>query len=174
MRHPAVSYDAISRWLHWSIAGLVLLQFTTGLGWSFFERGSPGRLYLFRTHLASGYVVLALAALRIGWRLRRPAPPLPAMSRPLAVAARATHGLLYLAILIQPALGIVTASAWGKTLGGWPGYLHIRLAYTIAAIVALHIAAALWHHFVWRDGLIHRMRPPRERALNPQAINPRG
>lgn len=156
-----VNYDRTSRILHWLVAVLVVVQFSTGWSWGFFERGSEPRFHLFRLHLFSGYGVLALAALRIGWRLTHAAPPLPAgMGRAAQIAARATHGLLYLLILAQPILGAVTVTALGKSLG-WTGAAHVALAYVIAGLVALHVAAALWHHFVWRDGLILRMLPAR-------------
>ncbi|MCK0206676.1 cytochrome b [Starkeya koreensis] len=152
-------YDRIARLLHWSVAALVLVQFATGWSWGFFERGSPPRFYLFRVHLFAGYAVLALAVLRIGWRLTHAAPPLPeGMGRLTAIAAHATHGLLYLAILVQPILGAVTTTALGKSLG--TGKVHVALAYVIAGIVVLHVAAALWHQFVRRDGLMARMLPP--------------
>lgn len=153
-------YDRVARLLHWLVAALVLVQFATGWSWGFYERGSPPRFYLFRIHLFAGYAVLALAVLRIGWRLTHAAPPLPeGMSRLTALAAHATHGLLYLAILVQPVLGAITTTALGKSLG--TGRVHVALAYVIAALVALHVAAALWHQFVRRDGLLLRMLPAR-------------
>ncbi|WP_428032043.1 cytochrome b [Ancylobacter sp.] len=156
-----LSYDRLSRTLHWLVAALVLVQFATGWSWGYFQRGSDPRFYLFNLHLYSGYVILALAVLRIFWRLTHPVPPLPAgMGRLTRIAAHATHGLLYLLILIQPILGAVTITAFGKSLG-WTGKVHVALAYVIAAIVVLHVAAALWHHFIRRDGLILRMLPAR-------------
>jgi len=153
------SYDRVSKTLHWLVAALVLVQFATGWSWGYFERGSEPRFYLFRSHLFSGYAILALAIARIGWRLTHRSPPLPAgMSRPTVIVAKATHGLLYLAILIQPILGILTISAFGRSLG-WPGGVHVGLSFVIAGIIALHIAAALWHQFVRRDNLLHRMLP---------------
>lgn len=153
-------YDRMARWLHWSVAVLILVQFVTGWSWGSFERGSDPRFYLFRAHLFSGYAVLALVVLRIGWRLTHRAPPLPAdMPRAQQIIAHATHGLLYLAILIQPILGAVTTTALGKSLGTGP--VHVGLAYVIAALVLAHVGAALWHQFVRRDGLIERMLPGR-------------
>lgn len=154
-------YDRVARALHWLVVALVLVQFATGWSWGFFERGSEPRFYLFRTHLFSGYAVLALAVLRILWRLTHAAPPMPAgMSRLTVITAKSTHGLLYLAILIQPLLGILTISAYGKSLG-WPGPVHVALAFLIAGIVALHVAAALWHQLIRRDDLLFRMLPGR-------------
>lgn len=155
-----VHYDRLSRALHWSIAVLVLVQFTTGWIWGYFERGGDPRFYLFRTHIAAGYIVLALATLRVLWRLAMPAPPLPdGTGRAAGITARATHCALYLLILIQPMIGIVVTTAWGKSLGWWVNETHIMIAYAIAAMIALHIGAALWHQFLRRDGLLYRMLP---------------
>ena len=155
-------YDRVSVWLHWLVAALVALQFATGWLWGIFERGSEPRLYLFRTHLVVGTAILSLALVRIGWRLTHPSPPLPQdMSRLTVILAKATHGLLYVIIIVQPALGLLTVTAFGKSLGRWPRDFHMALVNVIVAIVALHVAAALWHHFVRRDGLILRMMPRR-------------
>lgn len=155
------TYDRTSRLLHWLVAALVLVQFATGWSWGYFARGSVPRFYLFNIHIYSGYLILGLALMRIGWRLGHPAPPLPpGMGRTTEIAARATHGLLYLLILAQPILGAVTVTAFGKALG-WTGRVHVALAYVILAVVSLHVAAALWHQFVRRDGLILRMLPTR-------------
>lgn len=167
MQSPAVSnpparlrYDRFSRVLHWSIAGLVLVQFVTGITWGFYERGSDPRFYLFRTHLAAGYVILALAIARVLWRFVRPPMPLPqGMGRATQRIAHVAHWFLYVAILVQPAIGILVTTAFGKSLGRVPNQIHITLAYVIAAVVALHVSAAIWHHFVRRDGLILRMLP---------------
>lgn len=158
-------YDKVAVWLHWLVAIMVLAQFATGWIWGFFERGSEPRFYLFRTHIVIGSIVLAAAILRMGWRLTHPAPPLPADMRPVQKAlAWLTHRLLYLAILMQPVLGLLTITAFGKSIGRWPRDVHILLSYVIALIVAAHVAAAIWHHYIRKDGLLLRMTPWRVRT----------
>ncbi|PWR17829.1 cytochrome b [Zavarzinia compransoris] len=158
------AYDRIAIALHWAVVLLILVQYTTGWTWGNFERGSEPRFYLFRTHIYSGYVVLGLAVIRLAWRLGHPAPPLPAgMGRAAVLAAGATHGLLYLAIFVMPVLGILASTAFGKSLGRWPGGVHVALSYVVFGLVALHAAAAFWHQFVRRDGLLLRMWPARPR-----------
>jgi cytochrome b561 len=158
----AKAYDKVSIWLHWLVAAAVVIQFATGWVWAMFERGSDPRLVLFRIHIAVGTLILALALVRVGWRLTHKAPPLPeGMSRLTMIASKATHALLYLAILIQPALGLLTITAFGKSLGRWPREMHMTLVNVIAAIIVLHVAAAIWHQFIRRDGLIRRMLPAR-------------
>jgi cytochrome b561 len=156
------SYDGFSKLLHWSVAALVLVQFATGWTWGYFERGTDPRFYLFRAHLISGYAILALALVRVLWRSVHGFRALPdGMSPPTALLARATHVLLYAAILVQPIIGIVVTTAFGKSLGRLPNTAHITLAYVIFGLVALHILGALWHHFVRGDGLLFRMLPVR-------------
>lgn len=164
-------YDRVAVWLHWLVATAVIVQFATGWIWGYFERGSEPRLYLFRTHIAVGSTILALACARILWRLTHPAPALPSdVGLLTAMAAKITHGLLYLAILVQPALGLVAITAIGKTIGRWPRELHVTLSFVIAGIVALHVGAALWHHFIRRDGLIGRMSFHRPAADLPRSV----
>ena len=157
---PGQRFDRVSIWLHWAVAVLIVAQFATGWIWEFFERGSVPRMYLFRAHIFMGSAVLALALFRLGWRFAHAAPPLPeGMSRATALAAHATHGLLYLSILVQPALGLIAITAFGKSLGRWPRELHSNLTWVILAIIVLHVAAAIWHQFIRRDGLLSRMLP---------------
>lgn len=153
-----VRYDKVAVWLHWLVAAMVVAQFATGWGWSAYERGSEPRFYLFRVHICIGGAILVLALVRIGWRLTHPAPPLPAgMGGLTRLASRATHGLLYAAILVQPILGLLTVTSFGKSVGKWPREMHMQLVNVIFALVLLHVAAALWHHFIRRDGLLGRM-----------------
>jgi cytochrome b561 len=110
-------------------------------------------------------VILATMLVRLGWRLGHAAPPLPAGTPRLQrLAAHATHGLLYAAILVQPVLGLVAITAFGKTLGPLPRVAHGLLSWAILAVVLLHVSAALWHHFVKRDGLLSRMAFRRDAA----------
>lgn len=155
-------YDRVAICLHWLVAALVLAQFLSGWNWGWFERGSEPRFYLFRTHIVLGSTILALALLRICWRLTHRPPPLPAgVSGKQALAARSTHALLYAAILLQPLLGLLAITAFGKSLGRWPRDLHNLGAKLIFAAILLHVAAVIWHELVRRDALLARMLPAR-------------
>ncbi|MCK0198096.1 cytochrome b [Ancylobacter sp. 6x-1] len=154
-------YGTVARLIHWAVVVLILVQFASAWSWGNFERGSTGRFLLFTTHLYSGYAILALAVLRIVWRLTHAAPHMPPMAKPMRIAAHATHGLLYLAILIQPIIGIVIITAFGKSLRPWPNLAHEVIGYALLVLAAVHVGAALWHQFVLRDRLIERMLPAR-------------
>lgn len=166
--------------LHWLLALLIAASLL--LGSTMTELApSPTRLALVNAHQWSGIVILGLTALRLLWRLghRPPEPPLmPAWQRR---AAAATHGLLYLLCFAVPLAGWAYSSAAGfpvvlfgllplpdwvapdRALAALIKPLHAALAYALAALIALHVAAALKHHVVDDDGLLRRMVPGRNR-----------
>jgi cytochrome b561 len=170
-------YDPVAKSFHWLIVALFAVQF--GVAW-LMPHVSPrtaldGRVQL---HLSIGLVGVALVLLRLGWRLSHRAPPLPdsdpAWQR---LAASAAHLLLYLLALVMPLLGWVSAGLrempmglFGlvtlpqllpavRRLGGRIGHYHALAAYATLALIGLHIAAALYHHFLLRDPVLRRMLP---------------
>jgi len=120
-------------------------------------------------------LLFALVVIRLAWRLTHPPPlldDLPAWQR---IASGTVHRLLYAILLIQPIIGWWGTSAFGapinvfwlfelpplvskdelaaKQILAWHGIVGI----TLSAIVAIHISAALFHHFVRRDEVLRRM-----------------
>ncbi len=171
-------YGAPAIALHWLLALLILGSLGVGLTMTGLPL-TPTRLKLYNWHKWAGIAILVLSALRLALRLAHrppPVPPLPAWQRR---AAAATHGLLYLLFFAVPLAGWAYSSAAGfpvvwfgvLPLPDWVSpdralaeslkALHRWLAYALAATVALHVAAALKHHFVDRDGLLLRMWPAR-------------
>jgi cytochrome b561 len=134
---------------------------------------------LINLHLSFGIVILAIAALRLGWRLTHAEPPPEDGLPPWQVqSARIVHWLLYLLLFVVPILGWMNASFRGfpVTLFGlielpklmatrtpgfaWTGDVHGLLAtYALLALVGLHAAAALYHGLVRRDRVLQRMLP---------------
>lgn len=136
------------------------------------------RLQWLARHKSLGFVILVLVMLRLGWRLYNPAPPLPESMPPaMRRVARMTHWLLYLLLIAAPIAGWVHASAAGLGINvfGWftvpnlvgkdPGLsemfhtVHVVLVMSLAALLALHVAGALMHALVLRDGVFRRMLP---------------
>ncbi len=164
--------------LHWLLA----LAIVGSLGVGLYSSGlpvSPARLKLINWHKWAGVTILALSALRLLWRLghRPPAPPpMPAWQRR---AASVTHGLLYALVFAVPLVGWTYSSAAGfpvvlfrvlplpdlvgpdKALADAARQLHALLAYSLAALAALHVAGALKHQWIDRDRLLARMWPAR-------------
>lgn len=162
--------------LHWLLAAAILGSLGFGL-YMVDLPFSPRRVQLYNWHKWAGVTILVLSAARLLWRLthRPPAdPPMPAWQRR---AAHATHLALYALFFAVPLTGWAYSSAAGFPIV-WFGVLplpdfvpvdrdladaikplHWISAYALAALVVLHVAAALKHQFVDRDGLLGRMRP---------------
>jgi cytochrome b561 len=170
-------YTRLAIGLHWLMALAIIIGFGMGLymvDLSF----SPQKLKLYSWHKWLGVTIFALAAVRLLWRLTHPAPELPS-HMPLwqRVSAHATHVLLYGFFFAIPLTGWLFSSASGfqtvyfgvlplpdlidknRELADTLKWIHKYCAYALAALVALHIAAALKHHFLDRDGLLKRMLP---------------
>jgi len=172
-----VRYGAVAQALHWLAAVLLAGSFTLGLTMVGLDLG-PRKLALYSWHKWCGVTVLALTALRLGWRLRHPPPPLPpAMPRWQRAAARLSHGGLYALLFAVPVAGWAMSSALGvptvwlgllplpdlvapdRGLGERLAALHGGLALALLALIGLHVAAALHHGLVARDGVLERMLP---------------
>ncbi|HUL56241.1 MAG TPA: cytochrome b [Usitatibacter sp.] len=181
MNAIAIRYTPAAIALHWIAAALIIGNLAFGL----YMVGlplSPGKLRYMSYHKWVGITVLLVSAARLAWRLKNPAPALPATMRPWQQhAARASHALLYVLFFAAPLSGWLFSSAAGfKTvylgLVPIPDLLdknkevadvlraaHRSINYLLAAVVAIHAAAALKHHFVDRDDVMRRMLPTSRR-----------
>ncbi|TMH85914.1 MAG: cytochrome b [Betaproteobacteria bacterium] len=175
LRNSTESYGIIAQAFHWLVALLVLAQLGIGL-YAANLPVSVARLRWLSHHKSLGLAILALVLLRLGWRALNPPPEL-ALPRWERRAALATHRLFYLLLILAPLCGWLYASAAGLSVN-WFGIfqvpdfvsndrelaalfkaLHIGLVALLAALVALHVGAALRHELVLRDGVMHRMLP---------------
>jgi len=172
-------YTRTARTLHWLAALLIVTGFALGLYMADLEF-SPDKLRYYAWHKWLGITVFLLAATRLAWRTAHPAPALPVvMPRWQRRAAGAAQGVLYGLMVAVPLSGWVYSSAtgvsvsylnlvdlpnlvpknreWAKTLL----LVHQWLNYLLAAVVTVHVAAALKHHFVDGDDILARMLPGR-------------
>jgi cytochrome b561 len=164
--------------LHWLIALLIIGTFTLGLVMTDIPGLTPTKLRYFSWHKWAGVTVLALATLRLLWRLRSKPPAYPAgMAAWQSRAAHGLHGLLYVLMFAVPLSGYFYSLAAGVPVvyfGLFPlptlieadpalkpvlGALHYWLNMGLAALVAIHVLAALKHVLVDRDGIMGRMLP---------------
>jgi cytochrome b561 len=174
MTQPA-TYSTAQKLLHWAVALIIVEQVVVALAMTNVGEG-PLQNQLYEWHKSFGLVVLALVLARLLVRLSRGAPApeagIPAWQRR---AARASHATLYLLILLVPLLGWAGTSAccapvnlfWQLPLtlpisGGMPVgeailKVHTAAAFALVTLVGLHVAAALHHHVVRRDGTLRRM-----------------
>lgn len=176
MTPSAGRYTSTAIALHWLLALALLGAFSVGVYMSDLPF-SPTRLKLYNWHKWAGVTILTLSLLRLLWRLTHRPPadvPMPAWQR---VAAHGTHHLLYLLFFAVPLVGWAYSSAAGfpvvlfgvlplpdfvspdkalaESIKPWHGWL----AYAMATLVVLHVAGAIKHQIVDRDGLLGRMLP---------------
>ena len=166
-------YSAVARLLHWLIALSIIAQLVLGLGHEAWRDVFPAM----PIHKALGMTVLVLSLLRLFWRFSHPAPALPS-SLPgwQAVSARATHWIFYFLIIAVPLTGWIFSSAGTNPLS-WFGLFdipklpvmkgnplaeathegHEIMGLLFIALIALHIGAALYHHFALKDDVLRRM-----------------
>ena len=171
-------YTKVAIVLHWLIAVLIIGAFTMGLVMTDMPGISPTKLKYYSWHKWAGVTILALAALRLLWRLghKPPAHPaaLPAWQRQ---AADGLHTLLYILMFAVPVSGYFYTLSAGYPVvyfglfqlpvlidanPGWKPVLqgvHFWLNMGLAACVAGHAGAALKHQFIDRDGVLKRMLP---------------
>lgn len=171
-------YSSTAIVLHWLIALLIMANFTLGLVMTDIPGLTPTKLRYFSWHKWAGVTILALAALRLLWRLHRSPPPWPAGMAPWqGRAARLLHGLLYVMMFAVPLSGYFYSLAAGVPVvyfGLFPlpmlidadpvlkpvlGALHYWLNMGLAFLVALHVLAAFKHLLVDRDSVMQRMLP---------------
>lgn len=163
---------------HWLIALLIVGTFTLGLVMTDIPGITPTKLKYYSWHKWAGVTVLALATLRLLWRLSHPAPAYPAsMPRWQQAAAHRLHVLLYLLILAVPLSGYFYTLSAGVPVVYFGLFqlpvliapnpelkpllkeVHFWLNMTLAGAVGLHVAAALKHQWIDRDGVLRRMLP---------------
>jgi cytochrome b561/polyisoprenoid-binding protein YceI len=177
LRNTPERWGSLSQFLHWLIVVLIALQAALGLTGILLPLGLE-KLAVFARHKSIGITILGLAALRLLWRWLNPTPPLPSNLAPFErFLARLTHAALYVLLFAMPLTGWMMSSARGFPVSWFnlfqlpdlvpksePLYnamvtTHAALAITLAAVVALHIAGALKHHFVLKDDTLRRMLP---------------
>jgi len=167
-------FTPLQRLLHWLMAACILAMLFIGVG--MVSTVMPKYLTLVSLHKPLGIAILALALIRLALRLRYGAPPLPAdLPGPMKFAAQASHYAFYALMIGMPLIGwgMLSAAAYPVVLfGGWhlPAILpqsdslhtllwgaHFYLAFAFFALILLHIAAALFHALVRRDGVFETM-----------------
>ena len=174
MKQPAQHFSALQRLMHWSMAVLIVAMLFVGVG--MVSTVSSLHDSLLALHRPLGIALFVLVVLRLAVRLKRGAPPLPA-DLPMwqRLPAHASHLVLYALMIAMPLIGWSMLSAGGYPVvlfGGvhlppiaphnvalyaWLRAAHTWLALALCATVLLHLAAALFHALIRRDGVLASM-----------------
>ncbi|WP_431970633.1 cytochrome b [Nocardia sp. bgisy134] len=175
----ATRFGLPGRILHWTMAVLIITMIGIGAAMVGYL-GHYGTLLTW--HKTLGVAILALAVVRIAYRIRhRPPPQIETMARPERLVAAGSEILMYALFLLQPIVGWAVVSASGipiHILGGFriPAIaptdpelyaalrtVHGLLAYALLLALTAHVCAVIFHAAVLRDNLLHRMTFPLRR-----------
>ena len=176
--HPAGQYGAIAKLFHWVTLGLMLMALP--LGFVIQHVKDASKMGFYALHESVGLTILFVALARLAWRWLSPPPSLlNDMPKLFRAASAAVHHSLYALLILQPLLGFMATNAWGfpmrgataylgfiefpKFMEAWEGLakilslLHSIGGWLLVVLIALHIAGALFHHAIRRDGTLMRM-----------------
>ena len=177
VRNTETSWGSIARAFHWGTGALILGMFAYGLWMTEFP-AREDRAYHYAIHASIGISLLSLMVARLIWRALNPTPKPPAGSAAWEItAARLGHLGLYVLVFGTLFAGWFLAGSGKRTLDYWlfgivpmPNMLgtespyhkfleeaHELLAYAMIGLVVVHVAAAIWHARVKRDGVLQRM-----------------
>ena len=172
-------YGGIAQAFHWLTAVLVLAAFAYGPGGSEQRVYSAARDFDRQLHETLGATIFAVVVLRLLWRLVDARPDPADVPRWMGAASKAVQALLYALLLALPVTAVTGAWLEGHPLTLLAGVripapfaeshdlgralasLHGWLGDTVMWVAGLHAAAALYHHFVRRDGVLRSMLPGR-------------
>ena len=170
------NWGVAARVFHWGL-GLTIIGMIAFGYWMNHWAPRPDRLFYRSIHADIGYLVLLFTALRLIWRAISPRPPLPSGTPTWErAAAFVNHGALYLFTFVVTFLGWAHSGAHKPDYASFFGLFrvpqftsenrelantmedrHVTMAYVLLALIVIHFAAALWHHFVKRDRVLARM-----------------
>lgn len=174
-----MGYGTTARLLHWVLAILVLAMLPAGgiMVQEGLDRALQNQLFIF--HKNMGVVILVLMLVRLAWRFLNPPPPLPATISPVSARlAGAAHVALYALVIFMAVTGYVRVTMGGFPIEGLSALglhpllprnnaiaemaktAHFYGRFALLAVIALHVAAAILHLVVKRDGVFQRMWPP--------------
>jgi cytochrome b561 len=187
LRNSLLRYGVVAMTFHWVIALAVIFNIWFGDYVHAMADDDPNHFEYVQIHKSIGITVLVLALLRLLWRIFDPPPPLPAsMPKWQVWASRLSHWALYGLIIAIPLAGwaLVSSSPLGLPtfwfgLFEWPHIpfisdlprseksalrpqffqVHSILATVLIYVLAVHVLAALQHHFLAKDAVLKRMVP---------------
>jgi len=169
------AYATTSKILHWLIALIVMLMLSLSFFLSSLPEADQPKFYMI--HKSCGLTVLALMLFRVIWIVYRGRPSLPPLvPRWEVILSRVVQYSFYVLLIVMPLCGWILSMAnnrvpryfdWfflpfpgispNKMLGNWMDLAHKTIAWLLIALIVLHVAGALKHHFIDKDNVLRRM-----------------
>ena len=175
IRNTPIRWGVVARFFHWVGALAILWLLIDGYYMTHFTP-RPERFAKYSTHAAIGYIIIAFTLARLLWRQANTTPELAeGTARWEKLAARAGHWGLYLLVFAAAFTGWALAGTMRRPVLSFFGLFdvpalvanrqfhdlledtHRVLAWTLAALVVVHVASALWHRFWRKDDVMQRM-----------------
>lgn len=155
-------YSRLQIALHWLVLALIAQQYlfhdAISAAW---DRTAEGLVAVFDplvlAHVAGGGLIVLITIWRLTLRARRGVPPVIDNGKGQAFLARLTHVGLYALMILMPVSGSIAWFGGGEAAARG----HDVLKIVLLALVALHVAGALYHQLILRDGTLARMRRAR-------------
>lgn len=186
-RSTKKDWGAVAKLLHWAMAACILIMIVMGIMMKWYLAGDQVRQFqAYQLHKSFGFVLLLFAVARLLWRLSAKAiPAAPPAAKPHERwLANAVHAALYVAMIGMPISGLLATSAAPRNvptvifgvltlprlIGPDEGLatlfftMHFLLACLLVISVLLHVAGAIRHAVVLRDGVVQRMAPGGSRS----------
>lgn len=180
MNKEQASWHPLHKGLHWLVVLLLVMVWGAVELHEFYEKSDPMREWWKMLHFSLGLTTLLVVLIRLYGRTLYPRPaPIGAVWQHRL--SRLVHGVLYLVILAMPLSGFAMRQLAGKTIDIFGlfsvpqlatvnmdmakqiAFIHKEVLWTsLLTLVAIHIAGALWHHFIDRDATLKRMLPGKQ------------
>jgi len=161
-----MKYHISSRIIHWLMAFLIIGLLSLGIYMdNFLSHDAPNRFEIYSLHKSFGVIALVLIFVRIFNRFIQLTPALPeGLPKIEKIAAKITHFALYILMILMPLSGYLMSNSFGfevhlfslkmpnliavnPRIGGYFSMIHLYSAYTMIALLSLHIVGALKHRF---------------------------
>ena len=170
-----LQYGTPAKILHWLVVALLMVQFSIGWFMPDVHAGPPGRAM--SLHISFGITVLVVIVVRLVWRITHPVAPESSLAPWQRITSEVVHWALYALVLATTMTGWLFASFRGwsvsffnlsplpmlaaksidgiHALDGW----HQFAEWSLLIMIGIHVAAAMVHIFIYRDGVMQRMLP---------------
>jgi len=185
-KNTDAAWGGVAKFFHWTIAALIIgssvfvLHINDGFPWF---KSTPQIFILnINWHKLLGILALVFIIARLLWRRRGPVPATAGLTPFEERMSKWAHRSLYVLMILVPIMGWLSSSAFGspvkipgvgalpliwwndRTLLPFFYWSHYVLAWTLLGLIALHAGAAIYHHFVKKDGVLRGMLPGRGAA----------